>query len=227
MTKGMKALLISLGAVVFVFYLIALWLVFLYAPTEKVMGPIQKIFYFHVPSAISTFLAFFIVFIASIVYLATKSTLWDNIACSSAEIGVFFCTIVLITGPIWAKEAWGIWWTWEARLTTTLILWLIFVAYLLIRGYSENREQAARFSSVLGIVGFLDVPVIYFSVKWWRGQHPIVFGPGKQEPLAPEMLQAFLFSLLTFLLFYVFLMIVRTRISLLEDRISTLKEKIL
>ncbi|MEW5807649.1 MAG: cytochrome c biogenesis protein CcsA [Acidobacteriota bacterium] len=227
MGKGSRIFIVLLACIVFVFFLISLYLVFLHAPTEKVMGPVQKIFYYHVPSAISTFLAFFVVFIASIIYLATKSSLWDNIARSSAEIGVFFCTIVLITGPIWAKQAWGTWWTWEARLTTTLILWLIYVSYLMIRGYSENREQAARFSSILGIVGFLDVPIIYFSVKWWRGQHPIVFGPGKQEPLAPEMLHAFLFSLFTFLLFYLLLMIVRTRISSLEDRASTLKEKIL
>jgi heme exporter protein C len=227
MERPMRYVLPLLMFVLFVLFLASLWIVFIHAPTEKVMGPIQKIFYYHVPSAIATFLAFFVVFIASIVYLCTKNLLWDNIARSSAEIGVFFCTIVLITGPIWAKEAWGTWWTWEARLTTTLILWLIYVAYLLVRGYSENRDQAARFSSVLGIIGFLDVPIIYFSVKWWRGQHPIIFGPDREGSLEPAMLHAFLFSLVTFVLFYLFLMILRTKISQLEDRTSILKEKIL
>ncbi len=227
MKKSSRLILASFMGVLFIFFLASLWLVFMYAPTEKVMGPVQKIFYFHVPSAIVSFLAFFIVFIASIFYLTTKSRAWDNIARSSAEIGVLFCTIVLITGPIWAKEAWGIWWTWEARLTTTLILWLVYVGYLLVRAYAENRDQAARFSSVIGIVGFLDVPIIYFSVRWWRGQHPIIFGPEKESALAPQMLHAFLFSLLTFILFYLFLLVVRTQISTLEDRISILKEKIL
>ena len=227
MEKSAKLLFTSLTLIIFIFFIISLWLIFVYAPTERVMGPVQKIFYFHVPSAIVTFLSFLVVFIASIVYLSTKNTHWDNIGKSSAEIGVFFCTIVLITGPVWAKEAWGTWWTWEARLTTTLILWLIYVAYLLIRKYSENREQAARFSSVLGIVGFLDVPIIYFSVKWWRGQHPIIFGPDKESALEPAMLHAFLFSLFTFILFYLFLLLVRTKISMLEDRASILKEKLL
>ncbi len=216
-----------LGVIVFLLVCISLWLVFIYAPTEKVMGPIQKIFYYHAPSAMTTFLAFFIVFVTCIIYLSTKNLFWDHIAKSSAEIGILFCTIVLITGPIWAKKAWGTWWTWEARLTTTLVLWFIYVAYLLIRGYAENRDQAARYSAVLGIVGFLDVPIIYFSVKWWRGQHPLVFGQVDEPVLTPEMLLTFFFCLITIIILSLFFIFVRTIISLMEDRIATLKEKML
>lgn len=227
MNQRLKFSILFLGITIFLFVCISLWLVFHYAPTEKVMGPIQKIFYYHVPSAVATFLAFFLVFVTSIIYLSTKNLFWDHIAKSSAEVGVLFCTIVLITGPIWAKKAWGIWWTWEARLTTTLVLLLIYVAYLLIRGYAENRDQAARYSSVLGIAGFLDVPIIYFSVKWWRGQHPLVFGQGEKATLTPEMLLTFFFCLVTIVLLSFFLIFIRTIISLVEDRISALKEKML
>ncbi len=225
MSQKLKYSLSLLGIVVFILVCISLRMIFFHAPTEKVMGPIQKIFYYHVPSAMATFFAFFIVFVTCIIYLITKNLLWDHIARSAAEVGVLFCTIVLITGPIWAKKAWGTWWTWEARLTTTLVLWIIYVAYLLIRGYAENREQAARYSSVLGIAGFLDVPIIYFSVKWWRGQHPIVFGQSEEPTLTPEMLQTFFFCLATIMILSLFMIWARAVLSLLEDRVSALKEK--
>lgn len=227
MNQKIKYFLSFLGIFIFILVCLSLWMVFQYAPTEKVMGPIQKIFYYHAPSAMASFLAFFIVFVASIVYLSTKNLLWDHIAKSAAEVGVLFCTIVLITGPIWGKKAWGTWWTWEARLTTTLVLWLIYVAYLLIRGYAEDREQAARYSSVLGIAGFLDVPIIYFSVKWWRGQHPLVFGQSEEPSLTPEMLLTFFFCLATIMILSLFLIWIRTILSLMEERSSNLKEKLL
>ena len=204
----------------------AIWMVFVYAPDERVMGPVQRIFYFHVPSAIVTFASVFVLAIASIAYLRTRKKSFDRVAVAATEIGLLFCTIVLVTGPIWAKPAWGVWWTWEARLTTTLVLWLILAATLMVRGYAENRDQGARLAAVLGIVAAFDVPIIYKAVDWWRGQHPVVFGPGRKEPLAPEMLRTFLFCLLVFFLLYASLVVLRTRLLRLEERAQGLSESL-
>ena len=134
----------------------ALYLIFIYVPTDKHTGIVQLIFYFHVPLAWISFLAFAVVFVCSICYLRRRTAKWDAMAHASAEVGIIFTTLVLITGPIWAKPVWGIWWTWDARLTTTLVLWLIYIAYLLVRRYAVTREQGARFAAVVGIVGFVD-----------------------------------------------------------------------
>lgn len=192
-----------------------------YVPTESSMGIVQRIFYFHVPSALTAFLAFFVAFIASIGYIVTRRLPWDNVALASVEIGVTFCTIVIVTGPLWARPVWGSWWPWDPRLTTTLILWLLYIVYLLLRTYSENREQQARFCAVMGIIAFLDVPIVYFSVKWWRGVHPIVFGSGGGG-IAPRMSHVFLGALLTFFLLYTLLLIQRTRLARLEDEFEEL-----
>ncbi len=159
----------------------ALYAAFLYAPREKTMGDVQRIFYFHVGSWWIAFLAFGVVFGASIAYLATRKRLYDSLALSSAEIGVIFTSIGLITGPLWAKPAWGIYWTWDARLTTALVLWLIYVAYLMLRRYVPEEEKRANLAAVAGIIGFIDVPIVHFSIRWWRTQHPqpvVMGGPG-------------------------------------------------
>lgn len=215
------AALVGLTAVGMVW---ALWKIFLVAPEERVMGPVQKIFYFHVPSAMVCFASVFVLMAASVAYLWTREARWDRVARAAAEIGLLFCTIVLVSGPIWAKPAWGVWWTWEARLTTTLILWLLLAACLMVRGYAENREQAARLAAVLGIVAALDVPVIYKAVEWWRGQHPQVFGPGKEGSLAPGMREAFVASTVVFFLLYAVLLWMRTRLLALEERADFLAE---
>ena len=156
-----------------VIMLAALYAIFFHAPVEKTMGIVQKIFYIHVPSAFLAFFAFFITFIASIIYLYKRDSKWDIIAYCSVEVGVIFCTIVLITGPLWARPIWNVWWTWDPRLTTTLILWFIYVAYLMFRGVvDENRR--ANFSAVFGIIGFVNVPLTFFSVRLWRTIHPVV-----------------------------------------------------
>jgi heme exporter protein C len=221
---GSDALLGLLVAVTAVGMVWALWTIFLVAPEERVMGAVQKIFYFHVPSAIVCFLSVFVLMGASVAYLWTRDARWDHLARSAAEVGLLFCTIVLVSGPIWAKPAWGVWWTWEARLTTTLILWLLLAACLMVRGYAENRDQAARLAAVLGIVAALDVPIIYKAVEWWRGQHPQVFGPGKENSLAPGMREAFSASLLVFVLLYAVLLWMRTRLASLEERAEVLAE---
>lgn len=216
------ALLVAVSAAAM---LRALWKVFVTAPEERVMGAVQKIFYFHVPSAMVCFASVFVLMAASIAYLWTREGRWDRVARAAAEVGLVFCTIVLVSGPIWAKPAWGVWWTWEARLTTTLVLWLLLASCLLVRGYAENRDQAARLAAVLGIVAALDVPIIYKAVEWWRGQHPQVFGPGKEDALAPAMRDALGASTLAFFLLYAVLLWMRTRLAALEERADALAEQ--
>jgi heme exporter protein C len=153
--------------------LIALYTIFIYAPVEKTMGVIQKIFYIHVPAAFLAYLAFFITFIASILYLYFRDSKWDTVAYCAVETGVIFCSIVLITGPIWAKPVWNVWWTWDPRLTTTLILWFTYVAYLMLRrAVKDNRR--ANFAAAFGIIGFINVPITFFSIRLWRTIHPVI-----------------------------------------------------
>lgn len=156
----------------FLLMIAALYLVFIYVPTEATMGVVQRIFYFHVPVAWVAFLAFFVVFVGSILYLWKKENKWDILASSSAEVGIVFTTLVLITGPIWAKPTWGVWWVWDARLTTTLVLWLIYLAYMMVRSFALEQSQGARFSAVVGIIGFIDVPIVALAIVLSRTQHP-------------------------------------------------------
>ena len=199
----------------------ALYMVFIYVPTEKTTGVVQRIFYFHVPVAWVSFLAFFVTFVASILYLWKRANKWDAIACASAEIGVIFTTLILITGPIWAKPAWGIWWTWDARLTTSLVLWLIYIGYLLVRSLTNDSSRGARYSAVIGIVGFIDVPIVFFTVNLWRTQHPttIIFEGG----LETSMLITLLVCLAAFTVLYVILIIQSTGLKMLETDIKRLK----
>jgi len=193
---------------------VALYAAFLYAPTERTMGDIQRIFYFHVASAWIGFLAFFVVFVASIAYLATKAVKWDILAASSAEIGVVFSTLVLLTGPLWARPVWNTYWTWDPRLTSFLILWLIYIAYLMLRAYAGEEEKSARFAAVFGIIGFLDVPIVYASIRLWRTLHPKpVIAGGGGSGLAPQMLTSLFIALGAFLVLYVTLLHLRIRLE--------------
>jgi heme exporter protein C len=150
----------------------ALYMALIAAPQEKTMGDLQRIFYFHVSAAITGMTAFAINFAGSLMYVIRKNRWWDNLALSAAEIGVTFFSIVLITGPIWAKPVWFVWWTWSPRLTSSLILCLLYVAYLFIRNYIEDPERKAMVSAVFGIVAFMDTPLVWFSIRWWRDHHP-------------------------------------------------------
>jgi heme exporter protein C len=167
------------------------------APTERTMGDVQRIFYYHVPSAWTAFLLFFANFGASLVYLIRRSEKPDILALVSAEVGVVFCTVVLVTGPIWARPVWGIWWTWDVRLTLTLVLWLIYVSYLVLRRFSTS-SQAPVLGAVLAIFGALDVPLAYFSIWFFRTQHPSpVIGAGGS--LDPRMARVLLINWAAFL----------------------------
>jgi len=207
--------------------ILSLWLVFIYVPTEKTMGIVQRIFYFHVPSAWIAFLAFGIVFIYSILFLWKQNKKFDTIASSAAEIGVVFTSIVLITGPIWAKPVWNTWWTWDPRLTTTLILWLIYVAYLMLRIYAEDEELGSKYSSVFGIVGFIDVPIVYMSIRWWRTIHPkpVIMG-GEGSGLDAKMQLTLLICTVTFTLLFFWLLNERIRLQFLKDEITNLRQNL-
>ena len=156
------------------------------------------------------------------------SARWDALAHSAAEVGILFTTLVLITGILWAKGIWGQWWTWEPRLTTMLILWLIYVAYLMLRNYASNPTQGARFSAVLGIIGFIDVPIVYFAANWWRGLHPqVVAGPLAQSgSLDSSMRGVLMFSMITFTLLFAFLLRERMSLGTMEDSITRLRNSV-
>ena len=216
--KPANIILIGLGCALMI---ASLCLIFLYVPTEETMGMVQRIFYLHVPLAWVAFLSFAIIFIASILYLRKRDERWDRLARSAAEIGLIFTTLVLITGPIWAKAAWGVWWTWDARLTTTLILWLIYLAYLLVRGSAADESRGARFAAVVGIIGFIDVPVAALAIVLWRTQHPspLIFEGG----LSPAMLLTLMVCLAAFTVIYAQLLITRVRLRQTESEVKRLK----
>jgi len=190
------------------------------APTEQTMGDVQRIFYYHVPSAWTAFLLFFANFIASIVYLAKRNPGADAVAAATAEVGVVFCTVVLITGPIWARPVWGIWWTWDARLTTTLVLWLIYVSYLVLRRYSVG-SQTSVLAAALAIFGFVDVPIVYMTIRWFRTQHPSpVIGGGQGSGLAPSMWPPLLWNWGAFSMLALILVIARYRLQMIEQDVE-------
>jgi len=153
-------------------FVVALARLFLWTPTELTMGPIQKIFYLHLPTAINTFVACLVVFIASIGYLWQRQQRWDDLAAAAAKVAVLYCSVVLFTGMFWAKHAWGNWWTWSPRLTFSLILWFLYVVYLMIRGSVESRQRRATISAVYAILAFCDVPLVWLSARLLPDQHP-------------------------------------------------------
>jgi len=200
---------------------VALYAAFLYAPTERTMGTIQRIFYFHVPAGMVGIWAFLLVFVGSIAFLLTRDLRWDRFSEASAEVGLLYTTIVLITGPIWAKPVWGIWWTWDARLTSTLVLWFIYWAYVLIRAYVSRPARRALLSAVVGILGAVDAPIVYFSIRWWRTQHPApVIGGGSGSGLEPRMMHAFLLAILGYILLFAVFVMLRTRLARIESGIE-------
>jgi heme exporter protein C len=183
------------------------------APTEQTMGEVQRIFYYHVPSAVTAFTLFLINFVVSIIYLARRSPQADALAVSTAEVGVVFCTVVLVTGPLWARPVWGIWWTWDARLTSTLLLWLIYVSYLILRRYSTSG-QTPVIAAVLAVFGFLDVPFVYMANRLFRTQHPqpVYFG-GPGSGADPRMTYALLMNMAAFFAFAALVVWLRFRLE--------------
>jgi heme exporter protein C len=210
-----------LGALTALGMLVTIWAALIYAPMDTLTGNVQRIVYFHVPVAWVSFLAFFVVFGASVAYLveyvvgnvmeATRTVhrrramRWDRLAWACAEVGVVFTTLTLISGSLWGRPIWGTWWQWDARLTTTLILWFIYVGYLVMRSYMGRSDGGALAAAVVGIIGFIDVPIVYESVNWWNTLHPSQFVLEGQLP--GQMLLALMIALVTFTLLFVFLLI--------------------
>lgn len=215
-----------LPALVSLAILAAIFMIGFYAPVEREQGVVQKIFYFHVPSAWVAFLAFFFVFVFSFRYLTSREKRWDNRASAAAEVGVLFCTLVLLTGPIWARPVWGIWWTWDARLTLTLVLWLIYVAYLSLRHYTVGEEKRATLSAILGIIGFIDVPLVYFAIRWWRTQHPQPLIAGSAgSGLDPRMSATLWVCVAAFTLLFAYVYRLRSKQLDLEDEIERMHQR--
>lgn len=202
-----------------------IYVIFYYAPVEKTMGIVQKVFYFHVAAAWIGLLAFCVVFVASICYLRWRSDRTNRLAVASAEIGTVFITGTLLTGPLWAYPIWNTWWTWDPRLTTTLVLWFMYIAYLALQsgGASEDRK---RLSAVYGIIAFANVPLVFFSARWWRSIHPIVIS-SDGVGLDGRMKLALFMSLAVFSLLYVLLMSLRTKSLALKEQIRELKADLL
>jgi len=205
-------------------FIAGLFFVFYFSPTINAQaGDVmaQKIFYYHVPSAWTAFMAYFFVMIAGISYLRTRNPKWDQIGLASAEIGTLFCALVLVSGPIWAKAAWGQPWTWEPRLVTTLILFLIYVGYFMLRQFGGHYERIARNSAVLGIIAFVDVPIIFFSLKFWSEETQVHPQPQMSDQSA-NILWIFFFILITFTLLFIHM--VRFRAHILSLRQKVLEE---
>ena len=209
----MRALVIATVAAAAV----ALAMIVGYAPNDRVQGVVQRIFYFHVPMAWVAYLAFGVVLVASVAYLWKRDSRWDAVARASVEIGVLFTTLVLVTGSLWGKPIWNTWWTWDGRLTSTLVLWFIYVGYMMLRAYTPDPERAARLSAVLGIVGFLDIPIIHFSVQWWRTLHPEPVIARSNPQLPFEMILTLAVSLVAMTLLYATLIGYRTLLERVRD----------
>ena len=190
---------------------LSLYMIFMWAPTEQNLGVSQRIFYFHVPLGWLGMVSIVIVAFASIMHLLTGRERWDSLAHSTAEVGLIAATLIIVTGSIWAKPVWGVWWTWDAKLTTTLILWFIYVGYLMVKAYAPAGSQGRRFASVVALIGAIDAPIIYFATVWWRTAHPeLNIGPlAESGGLDSRMALTFLVSLVAFTVLYVYVLIER------------------
>lgn len=220
--KRMQTLALPFQIMTYLMMLLALYFIFIYAPNEKTMGVIQKIFYIHVPAAFLAYLAFLITFLASILYLYRRDSKWDTIAHCAVETGVVYCTIVLITGPIWAKPVWNVWWTWDPRLTTTLILWFTYVAYLMLRR-SVKENQRANLSAVFGIIGFINVPITFLSIRLWRTIHPVILTSRGFNMSRPMKISLFV-TFIAFCFLFFSILISRIKLERIKIRIEEINE---
>jgi heme exporter protein C len=189
-----------------------------YAPREAIQGNVQRIMYLHVPSVLTAYLAFALVLLGSAGYLLTRRGGWDRLAASAAEIGVLFTAVTIVSGSIWGRPTWGVWWTWDARLTSTAVLLLVYVGYLLLRAMVDEPEARARYAAVVGIMGAVNIPIVHFSVKWWRALHQpaTILGP-EPSPIAAPIALALLVNWVAFTLLFVYFLSRRLEIARLEE----------
>ena len=223
-----------------------LYLVFFYVPTDANLGVSQRIFYFHVPVAILSLLSVVVVAVASGIHLFGKGAAVDvgfrvfgvrislfrissadAVAYASAEVGFVFCTIAIVTGAIWAKPVWGVWWTWDPKLTLTLVLWFIYAAYLMLRAFGPKGSQGARYGAVLALIGAIDAPIIYYAAELWRSTHPnLVIGPAAEsDALNPRMLVAVLVSLIAFVALFIYLIMERYSLKKAETDVDEIFQR--
>ena len=199
------------------------YMALIYAPEEAIQGGAQRIFYLHVPALWVGALAFLVVFISSLGYLFSRNTIWDIIARSSAEMGVIFLTLGIVAGAIWARPIWGIWYSFDPRGTNTLVLWLTYVSYIMLRSIVGSGPRTSRLSAFLGIVGFINVPLVFMATRWWRTLHPAptIVTSDSESGMPQEMFLAFLVCLGAFTIFYAFLMIYRVQLEQIVERVQT------
>jgi heme exporter protein C len=213
-----------LGALALIMVALGLYWALIQAPRDALQGDVQRIMYLHLPSILTAYLSFFLVFIGSCLYLWKREKRDDNLAHSAAELGVLFTALTIIEGSIWGKPTWGVWWTWDARLTLTAILLLIYSGYLMLRSLIDDEERAALSAAILGIIGFLDIPLIHMSVYWWRTLHqpPSILRPDKLpwENVHPAMLTALAINFVGFLLLYFYLLSLRLRLGEVRSEIK-------
>jgi heme exporter protein C len=220
-----------------VMVLVALYMAFLFAPDAANLQTdverfSQRIMYFHVGVAWIGFFAFFMTFVAGVMYLIKRQVIWDNLGHANVEIGLAFLTMVLITGSIWAKPTWNVWWTWSPRLTISAIGWLLYIGYLMLRGAIDDPDRRARFAAVFGIVAFISVPINFMAIRWWRDIHPAVVGSGAAEgeggfAMSADMRTTLLYCIVTFTVFYVALLYHRMRLGKTAHEVETLKQRVL
>ena len=217
---------IILGFVATLLVIAGAYAAFYIAPNERTMGVLQRIFYFHAATAWAGMDAFFICFVANLLYVWKRQPKYDWLGVTCAEVGLVCTTVVLITGPIWAKPAWGIWWTWDARLTSTFVLWLLYISYLLLRSLIEEHERRALLSALFGIFAYIDVPLVFFSIRWWRTQHPapvVMGGPG--SGLDPIMSRVFYFNVFVMHVLVLFLIVERYVLEKLRHDVDLLQRE--
>ncbi len=224
MTRIRDTRIIALLSFFSLFLLVDFYLIFVHAPEERVQGVVQKIFYFHVSSAFAMYLAFLSAGGADLMYLWKRTPLWNALSHAGTSVGLLFCSIVLASGPIWAKPIWGTWWTWDPRLTTTLILWVVFFSAILLRRFYGPDRRGRVYAAILTLFGVLDIPLVVFAIKLWRGIHPSVLGNKDNMPM--EMKLALLSTNLVVLLLAGILLMFRTRLLLLEDRAGVLTDSL-
>jgi heme exporter protein C len=213
-----------LGGLALIVIAVGLYWALIQAPQDALQGDVQRIMYLHLPSILTAYLSFFLVFIGSCLYLWKRERRDDNLAHSAAELGVLFTALTIIEGSIWGKPTWGVWWTWDARLTLTAILLLIYSGYLMLRSLIDDEDRAALSAAILGIIGFLDIPLIHMSVYWWRTLHqpPSILRPDKLpwENVHPAMLTALAINFVGFLLLYFYLLSLRLRLGEVRSEIK-------
>ena len=203
---------------------LTLYMVFLWVPTEQNLGVSQRIFYFHIPLAWLGMLSIVVVAFASAMHLITRKETWDSLAYATAELGLVFITLLLVTGIVWNKPVWGVWWTWDARLTTTAILWFIYVGYLMLRAYGPKGSQGARYGAVVALIGAIDTPIIYMATVWWRTVHPEMnIGPlAESGGLDSRMALTLWISVMTFTVLYAYMLIERYSLRRAEVAVDEL-----